>query len=216
LYGTWNPAGGYSVSAYTEHALGSSNDLAQVVNHLGLWVAPDRGILLWTPALVLLAPAVWRNRSDLPDWATWLAVGGLAYTVVQGQLNGFSGGSGLYGYRLTLELLVSLFPAYLLSLPRAGRFAGTLLGPVLGLQFAAISIGAGGEGGMLTDSSSWTDNSFVHALTIAPVAVVWPVLMMLIGWATGYALQNRLGREPPAPGAPEQSGIGADDELDRV
>ncbi len=108
----------------------------------------------------------WR---ELPDWSRWLAVGGVAYTLVQGQLNGFSGGSGFYGYRLTLELLVCVFPAYALSVPRPGRGLRRLLGPVLGLQFAAISLGAAGDGGHArTSTTLWTDNSFVYAVRMFP------------------------------------------------
>lgn len=212
VYGTWSPAGGYSVSGYTERATSTSSPLDSVINQLGLWVAPDRGILVWTPAILLLLPSVVRSWRELPDWSRWLAVSGILYTLVQGQLNGFSGGSSFYGYRLTLELLLCLFPAYALSFPRTGRWARNLLGPLLGLQFAAFSLGASGDGGMLKESEIWTDNSFVHALTVAPVVTVWPILMIVLGAAVGRRLQRRAAVEAPE----DDSDVVARDELDRV
>lgn len=219
MYGTWSPAGGYPMASYTERALGTDGGVMnRLVNHLGLWVSPDRGILIWTPVLLLLLPAVVRAWRGLPDWSRWLAVGGVAYTLVQGQLNGFSGGSGFYGYRLTLELLVCVFPAYALSFPSTGRWAIRLLGPLLGLQFAAISVGAFG-GGKLNEDHLWTDNSFVFALREVPALAVWPLLMILIGWLAGHVVQHRLAArtsttDEVAP--PRTSEVGAGDQLNRV
>ena len=220
MYGTWSPAGGYSVDGYTERAIGTDGGGAtdRLVNHLGLWVAPDRGILVWTPVLLLLLPAVVRAWRQLPDWSRWLAVGGIAYTLVQGQLNGFSGGSGFYGYRLTLELLVCVFPAYALALPSTGRWARHLLGPLLGLQLAAMSVGASGDGGMLNEDFLWTDNSFVFALREVPALVVWPVLLMVLGALAGHVVQRRIALRGAAgqSGPGDQSDVGSGDELDRV
>lgn len=216
MYGTWSPAGGYPLDGYTQRAIGSTGGDATdvVVNHLGLWIAPDRGILVWTPVLLLLLPAVGRGWRDLPDWSRWLVVGGIAYTLVQGQLNGFSGGSGFYGYRLTLELLACLFPAYALSVHEVGPWGRRLLGPLLGLQFAVFSLGALGDGGLLAEDVLWTDNSFVHMMGSSPALVVWPVLLTLVGWFVGRLVQRRVTRMPEPHAA--TSDVGASDQLDRV
>lgn len=208
LYGGWSPSGGYDVAGYTQRATDSSDVLGRLVNHVGMWVAPDRGILVWTPVLVLLVPAVIRSWKGLPAWSRWLAIGGLAYLLVQAQLNAFLGGSGFYGYRLSLEFLVSVAPVLVLSVQRAGRFARAALGPVIGLQFAAISIGAANGGGVLRESKVWTDNSFVHIMSLAPPLLIWPVLMILAGSYLAWDLGRRW--------AQGYSAVPPGDQLDRV
>jgi alpha-1,2-mannosyltransferase len=200
LYGSWGFAGGYSLSAYSERAVGTSGRslVDQVVNHLGLWVAPDRGILVWSPVLLVLLPAVVRSWRSLPDWSRWLLGGGVVYTLVQGQLNGFSGGSGFFGYRLTLELLMCAAPAFVLSLGAMGSWARAWLGPVLGLQFGAFALGAVGQGGILNENHLWTQNAYVYALTHAPVLLVWLALTVFLGWATARVVRDRMSSEGPA------------------
>lgn len=191
MYGVWNPAGPYpSASAYTEQAA-TGFGLDQLVNEAGLWVSPDRGLLVWTPVLVLLLPAVIRRWPELPDWTRVLAVGGLLYSVVQGLMNGFTGGSSFYGYRLTLEVLVCLFPVYALSVRSMGRFAGAAIGPLLGLQFAAISLGATTNGFFLPFEEAWTDNSLFLALRHLPLLWLWLALGTILGYLAGQVWRDR-------------------------
>ena len=75
-----------------------------LVNQLGIWVAPDRGVLVWSPVALLLLPARARSWRDIPDWSRSLLVGGLVYTVVGAAIATFTGGDGFYGYRYGLEL----------------------------------------------------------------------------------------------------------------
>ena len=198
MYGNWSPAGGYSVAGYADRVSGSTGSLTdQLVNQLGLWISPDRGILVWTPLLILLLPALVRSWRDLPDWSRWLLLGGLAYTFLQGQINGFSGGSGFYGYRLTLELLVCAAPAYSFSVGRMGRWAQELIGPVVGLQFGAFALGAVGQGGIFNEHHLWTNNAYVFALTSIPVLFIWLLLTVFIGGAIARVLRDRLSSEGP-------------------
>lgn len=211
MYGEWRLAGGYSVEAYAKQAVAAPPNIWDLVeNHAGFWVAPDRGLLVWTPVLVLLAPALWRARHTLPAWTRWLVAGGLLYTLIQGQLNLFTGGSGFYGYRLTLELLTCLMPAYALAAHRAGREARALLGPVLGLQFAILAVGAAGDGGMLRLSEAWTNHSFVHAAIGAPILFAWAIGMTLLGYLVAAVLRRHNAF------APSSSGVGPGDRLDRI
>jgi hypothetical protein len=53
-----------------------------VVNELGMWVSPDRGLLVWTPVMLVLLPAVVQSWRELPDWARWLPLGRLAQELV--------------------------------------------------------------------------------------------------------------------------------------
>ena len=112
------------------------------MNHLGFWVSPDRGLFVWTPVVLLLLPALVRSWRSLPDWSRALAMGGLAYTLVQLTFNRFSGGDIFYGYRLGLELLAAVTPALALSSPALGSLGRRLVGPVLGLQLFVIFLGA--------------------------------------------------------------------------
>ena len=202
MYGTWNPAGGYGSNNLESVATGGfvTGFWNQVANHFGLWVSPDRGVLVWTPLLLLLLPAVVREWRDLPDWARWLPVGGILYMLVQGQLNEFMGGDGFYGQRLGMEFLACVAPAYAFSAHRMGTWARRLCGPVVGLQFAAISVGALSEGFLLHREDAWTDNAFVLALRTLPVVDFWAVLMVVVGWLAGRVWQERRARaETPTP-----------------
>ncbi|MEP9380989.1 hypothetical protein [Nocardioides sp. KR10-350] len=191
MYGHLSPTGGYAPpSQYAEKAA-SGNHLDQLVNQLGLLVAPDRGLLVWTPVLLLLLPAVVRHWRQAPDWTRLLAAGGLVYLVIQGLMNGFSGGYNFYGYRLTLETLLCLTPLYAVSAIRAGRCVRMLLGPVLGLQLAAFSLGGFLEPPFLSDGLAWRANAFLHLLHGAPILAVYTALMVAIGALAAQAWGER-------------------------
>lgn len=192
MYGRWSPQGPYpSPSAYAR-GVSESGPFDTVTNQLGLWISPDRGLLVWTPLLVVLAPAVLRAWTELPDWSRVLALSGVVYALVQGGLNGFTGGSGFYGYRLTLETLACLFPAYALSARRMGAWARLLVGPVIGLQLAATVIGATAEGFYLRPEDAWTDNSYALALRELPWLWLWTALCIVIGLLAGRVWRDRI------------------------
>ena len=118
VYGTWSPTAAYETSMFAEYARNKGLELAP--NQLGTWFAPDRGLFVWTPVLLVLAPALVRNWKNLPDWSRALVFGGLAYSVLQCFLDDYDGGFGFYGYRLGLEMLACLTPAVALSAPHCG------------------------------------------------------------------------------------------------
>lgn len=168
LYGSWNPTAVYGLAVGDNPFNGGGNSL---VNQLGFWVSLDRGLLVWSPIIVLLVPAMARNWRNLPDWSRSLAWGGLVYTVVQGLRNPFGGGDSFYGYRLTLELLACLSPALALSSPYMGRYARRAFGPVLAFQAIVISIGAGsGNLGSLAEDA-WTTHTLLSMLGKQPVVL---------------------------------------------
>lgn len=191
MYGSWFPSGGYPSDGRVDSLVsttGFADDLeGNLINQLGMWVAPDRGILVWTPILVLLFPAVVRTWRGLPDWSRFLAAGGLVYTLVQGQLNGFGGGDAFYGYRLGLELLACVTPLYAFAAANGmGRVARVLVGPVAAAQVAAISLGALNDAFFLPEAQAWTHNAFVTALARYPVVDVWLVLLVVVGAWIGH------------------------------
>ncbi|MDF9715926.1 hypothetical protein INN71_16160 [Nocardioides sp. ChNu-153] len=196
-YGSWSPLGGYRSRTV---ALGAGEDgwWATAVNHLGFWASPDRGLLVWTPLLLLLLPAVVRSWPRQPDWARWLALGGLGYLLVQGQLNVFHGGDAFWGYRLPLETLACVAPLYALAVPDAGRWARAALAPVIGLQVAAVSLGAVFDLGGMSQADAWRANAFVHALVEQPLVVAtWTGLVVVVCYLAAGVLTGRAARPEP-------------------
>lgn len=203
MYGGWDPQGPYASPTEYAGRTAASDPWDSVVNQLGLWVSADRGLLVWSPVLLLLLPALVRSWRDLPDWSRFLAVAGLAYCLVQGQLNEFDGGSGYYGYRLTLETMACLFPAYALAARRSARIASAALGPLLGVQVAAMALGATSEGFLVLEEFAWTDNSLALALRTFPAVWLWLALMALVGHLAARVwyqrgLNRAAQREPAA------------------
>lgn len=197
VFGSWSPAAAYEASDFTAYA---GHHLVDPVNHLGFLVAPDRGLLVWTPAIALLLPALVRSWRTIPDVFRWLLLGGAAYTLTQTLLNRFSGGDTFYGYRIGLELVACSAPALALSARRVGRWARRLLAPVLGCQALAIGVGAAASGLYLDHGQIWTNNAF------AVVVAHQPMLMTAaLALAAGIAeLARRLWFVPTAPATPDE------------
>lgn len=167
LYGSWNPASAYRVGDFADHARQSPFDL---VNQLGLWVSPGRGMLVWTPLLLLLGGALVRGWRDLPDWSRALVAGGAVYTVAQLTLNVFKGGEGFFGYRIGLEMLACLAPALALTAHRMGPIARRCFAPVAVAQFAVFVYGAIADPRSAPRiDSRWTSNELVSRIGDQPV-----------------------------------------------
>lgn len=183
IYGSWNPLSSYETGKFEEYATGHTLD---VVNQLGFWIAPDRGLFVWTPIVLVLLPALVRHWRELPDWSRAMLLAGVCYTVLQGLLNRFSGGDSFYGYRLTLELLACSAPALALSALRLGRAARLLFAPVLALQALTILPGAVNEKLGSPAEEVWTTHSFFSAL--------WPHPLLLIAFLAICLAASVLGR----------------------
>ena len=200
VWGGWVPTGGYDVGGYVGQYDDGSPRFADSVwgvleNEAGLFVAADRGLLVWTPLVLVLLPALVRSWNGQPVWTRALLVGGLAYTVVQGTLNVFDGGDGIYGYRLTLELLATAAPALAHAAAETGRVARRLVGPVIGLQVVAIGVGATVDRFSVSREDVWVENSFITAAATAPALLV----LATAGAITGALVQRVLGPSPAAP-----------------
>ena len=96
-----------------------------------------------------------------------------------------------HGYRLGLEFLVSVAPAAVFAAERMGRIARRLIGPVIGLQFAAFAMGAVFDGPAPAESFGWSDNAFLFALRLAPVIVVIPLGFVVLGHLAGRSWIRR-------------------------
>jgi alpha-1,2-mannosyltransferase len=190
MYGTWSPTASYDTTVFEDFARDHRIDL---VNQLGMWVSPDRGILIWTPLVVVLLVPLVRSWSSLPDWTRGLVLGGLAYTILQASLNRFSGGEVFYGYRLGLEMLACLVPALALSARNVGPVARLLLGPVIALQFVAVAVGASTDRFFVPADEVWHENAFRSAL-LANQPVLLATLLLAVGVA--ILVQRRLRSAP--------------------
>jgi alpha-1,2-mannosyltransferase len=177
MYGVWNPVGYYNPE---DVAKWRPDGLFDPVNLLGLFVSPDRGILVWTPVILLLLPALVRSWRTLPDWSRALAAAGLVFVVAESTQVIFPGGDSVYGYRMALELLLCSAPALAFSAPRTGRVARWLLSPVLVVQTLAIAVGAVNNGLGLPLARVWTHNSFVEAVSVSPTVAVAAVVVAVL------------------------------------
>jgi alpha-1,2-mannosyltransferase len=194
MYGKWDPTSAYDTNQFTAYAAGHRVDL---VNLLGFFVSPHRGLFLWSPVILVLLPALVRAWRTLPDWSRWLCLGGLAYLAVQGLLNRFSGGFFFYGYRLQLEAVVCATPALVLSWSHAGRVARALLVPVVIVQGALVIPGS------LTDLytpeiNSWTTNGLWYWLQRKPAAVLGLVLASGVATALAARIVSARAASPVA------------------
>ena len=188
IYGSWSPMSSYNTAPFEDYAGDHRLDL---INQLGFWISPDRGLLVWTPVIVPLVPALIRNWRSLPDWSSALVIGGLTYTILQGVLNRFSGGDAFYGYRLTLELLACLTPAIALSAPKAGPVARWCFAPLLAIQVVVIAAGAVITGLGTRAEEVWTRHSFFTPLFQTPEVLLAVVLATVAIGVLGARIWSR-------------------------
>jgi hypothetical protein len=157
IFGTWLPVAGYSTDKVSSVV---RIDGSTFLENVGMaLIHPWRGLLLYTPILLLLLPGLWRGWRVAPSWVRSSAVAGVVYAVVQLRANGWDGGADYFGSRLLLESLVLATPLLLLVfrefvLPGARAFQLTvgvvLLGSVVlhGLGATVLETGFGGIDGV--------------------------------------------------------------------
>jgi hypothetical protein len=113
VFGAPSISGGYG-SGFTEHALHSG--LRWYVDNIAAALFdPSRGLLLWTPFLIILIPGVLGAWRAAPAWARGAALGSLLYLLLQLKANRFSGGEAFFVYRYPLEPLTAAAPVLLLA-----------------------------------------------------------------------------------------------------
>lgn len=187
---------GFTGSAEWESSAGPL--ATELINYLGFWVAPDRGVLVWSPMILVLLPALLRSWRSQPMWNRWLLLGGLAYSFAQLRLNYFPGGDAFWGYRHGLELLTCAVPALAVSLPFAGSLARRVLPVVIAGQFAAFSLGSTVTQYFVHIDNVWRDNSLWMLAREQPIAVAtW--FGFCIGTAIVAAARLQLGLRWPQP-----------------
>ena len=134
LWHEWTIFGGYNQPV----AASGHKFEALVTGLLGDLVSPERGLLVMTPALLLLLPGLRRAWAAASEWVRSATVAGLAYLALQLWGIRFGGGDGFYSYRTTLEFLTLCAP--LLVLCWREWTAKTLRRRVAFAALAAISV----------------------------------------------------------------------------
>lgn len=119
MFGNWLPVGGHSPDRLTSVATTSSSGF--VINMANGLFHIDRGLFVFAPVLLVLAPFVVRGWRHAPWWVRSSAIAGVVYFVVQMRANGYDGGGGFFGSRLSIETLVLLTPLALRTWQTAGR-----------------------------------------------------------------------------------------------
>jgi alpha-1,2-mannosyltransferase len=109
--------GGISIfGGYHQPVVASDHKFtALITGFVGDFVSPERGLLVMTPALLLLLPGIRPAWRVAPPWVRWSTIAGCAYLVLQLWGIRFSGGDGFYSYRTTLETLSLCVPLFTLT-----------------------------------------------------------------------------------------------------
>lgn len=100
--------GGYS-GAIAEGGEGGLG--AYLRNVVGGLISLDRGLLVYSPFIGVLAAGVVWQRRNIPVPLLAAAAGAVAYLLVHWKINRYSGGAGFVGYRYPLEAVVAAAPA---------------------------------------------------------------------------------------------------------
>lgn len=112
-FGSASVAGGYSDGLVTNVV---DSDVGWYLgNALGGLFDPTRGLLVWSPFLIVLLFGVRAGWGAAPPWARGAAIGAVAYLLIHWKANRFSGGDGFYGYRYPLEALMAAVPLLYLA-----------------------------------------------------------------------------------------------------
>lgn len=179
LYGAWRPSGAYDVAAYAENSSQTlGGPLGTLINQAGMWFSPDRGLFIWTPVAAIAVMALIRHWSAVPDWARWLLMGGLAYTLIQASVSPYMGGDGFIGYRHMLEFLISAVPAATIAMSKL-RNGFIVTGALVGYQFATFSIGAWVTG--FIPNARWHANTWWRVLREEPVLIAYTMITVGAG-----------------------------------
>lgn len=188
MYGSFDPTSGYRAGDFGGNV---GHYVLDLPNYLGFLVSADRGLVWWSPLLLLLVPAAWRNRHELPDWSRWLVLGGVSYVLGQAVLSRFSGGDQFYGYRTSLELVVALSPALALSAHRMTDRARRWFAPLALLQVVVIAPGALVDGFYSPVADVWWRHAFVDALLRRPEDVLpWALGSLVVATVALRALRH--------------------------
>jgi hypothetical protein len=113
VFGEPSVLGGYE-PGFVDNAQ-SADVVGYLRNIVMALVSPTRGLLVWSPFLIVLIPGLVSGWKAAPGWARGAAIGAVAYLLFQYKANRYSGGSGFATYRYPLEALTAAAPVLVLS-----------------------------------------------------------------------------------------------------
>lgn len=181
LFGQFSIAGGYA--PYVENNLTSTSDGAAhmlLINIAGFLVSPKRGLFVFLPLAVVLLPGVRLAWSRSDAWIRVMALGGVAYSLVQLRVNRFDGGNRFYGYRLATELVICMAPlalvaarSWALEVPLRVRLMRSAAAASVGLQAIGVF---GFTLAYTTASDPWRGSGILDGLAKRPV----PTFVLLL------------------------------------
>ena len=137
---------GSALGGYAGVAVGSNSFGASLLGMAGLLISPSRGLLIFTPAVVLSLVGLARWRRPRPSWVLYLGAGFGLYLLLYGSFRGWYGGA-TYGPRFLVDILPALAFA---SVPAVEALAGGMPGrialAVLAVYGVAVqALGAHGD-----------------------------------------------------------------------
>lgn len=110
MFGNPSPLGAYQGHADTLVATGPSQFQRFAESGAGSLVSPLHGVFIFSPFILMGVLALFPARQSCPPWMLGCTAGGLAYLLLQWKVNSFTGGTGLYSYRLPLEPILLCTP----------------------------------------------------------------------------------------------------------
>lgn len=113
VFGSPTVSAGYGTGF--QGKLFSAPNLGYLRNVVLAAVSFDRGLLIWSPFLIVLLPGLRSAWRVAPGWSRGAALGGVAYLLVQYKANRYSGLDNALSYRYPLEALTAAAPLLFLS-----------------------------------------------------------------------------------------------------
>jgi hypothetical protein len=167
--------------------------LGFVVNVIGMLVSPGRGVLIYSPFLLVLLPGLRAAWRESPHWVRSAAVGGLVYLGVQLKANYFAGGAHFYSYRYPLEPLTLLAPLLLMCWQHHASQTARRRAALAALLVVSIALQAVGAFcfGNAQRFSNWIPYGFGLAFRDHPVAVGSICVLGYVAAAVSFRLVSR-------------------------
>jgi hypothetical protein len=187
--------GGYSghAQALTSSLASGSVAWSYLVNSAGFLVSPFCGLLIYLPLALLLVLGGRSGWRSSPAWVRAFFLGGVAYSLVQLKLNGFTGGHAFFGYRLATELVVCAAPLAVVAYrtwasasQRRRRLVEVLAVFSIGIQTAGALLYKPAAGP--SDARPWTTFVLWDVLKTSPVTA--GILGVLVAGACAYTIRR--------------------------
>lgn len=208
VFGHPSISGGYASYVSTNLTTSPSGASSHLMlsNLAGFLLSPQRGLFVFLPVSLVLILGVRSGWRAAEPWMRLVAVGGVAYTLLQLRINDFGGGDSFYGSRLSTELVVCMAPLAVVSLRSGFMARGWVTRCVRSLTLAGVGLQAVGAVGLGIPQSSglrpWHTSPVLDILTARPPAA-FALLLFTFG-ASLWLLQ----REPSGLQALERRLVG--------